>query len=800
VSRRVGRCLRATLTALTIACVWRVAPATAQVASTNGVARSTVLVLIPMQPGRPLFDMFARGIIDEFVAGPPVAVAIEHLFDVLEPPDVNARQLGFLRAKYAGRRIDAVIAIGHPRYARLREELGLTAGVPIVYLEAAPAIPPVPNSTRLRLTSTVASSYEFVRGLRPGPHHVALIGGDSRADRIGNAATLARLAELVPPDRLIDLTQLTLDETRERVRTLPDDTFLLIGDVLSEPSGRPLSYPALLASLAPVVRVPVVVATDVLVGQGALGGRVYELRPLGARLAQVARRLVDGMPADRIPAAVVETVPVLDAHQLQRFGIPESRVPAGTVVRFREPSMWTEYRAWLLAGTTALVLQAVVIAGLLAERRRRRASQRRLAERLRLQALVAEISTAFANVTAHKVEIQMEASLENVGHALKAEDCAIWTWRGPDEAPRLVCRWLTRAGALPVTSVLDDALLAWARERLERGEEVHVADAADASMASPMPAPPPSVLLLPLRVDGRVIGVFALRHTHAEPWTPDMLGGLRTIGEIIATAVVRKRADSSTRAQLETLAHVNRVAGLGELAAAIAHELNQPLAAILANTEVAHHLLGREDPPFAEIRDIVTDVIIDDERAGGIIRNMRAMLRHQRVDAEPVDVNAVATDVRRLVQHDPRLRSRALDLVLGDGVPPVTIDATQLTQVVLNLVTNAVDAMAGSSDRHPIRLRTEARAGGASIEVSDHGPGIPDDVLGRLFDPFFTTKADGLGVGLAISRSILEAAGGRISAANGEDAGAIFRVWLPASPPPAGDPLAAGVPSTARPA
>ena len=223
-----------------------------------------MLVLIPMQPGRPLFDMFARGIIDEFVAGPPVAVAIEHLFDVLDPPDVNARQLRFLRAKYAGRRIDAVIAIGHPRYARLREELGLSADVPIVFLEAAPAIPAVPNSTRLRLESTVATSYEFVRDLRPGPHHVALIGGDSRADRIGNAATLARLAELVPPGRVIDLTRMTLDETRERVRTLPDDTFLLIGDVLSEPSGRPLSYAALMASLAPVVRVPVVVANDVL--------------------------------------------------------------------------------------------------------------------------------------------------------------------------------------------------------------------------------------------------------------------------------------------------------------------------------------------------------------------------------------------------------------------------------------------------------------------------------------------------------------------------------------------------------
>jgi C4-dicarboxylate-specific signal transduction histidine kinase len=291
--------------------------------------------------------------------------------------------------------------------------------------------------------------------------------------------------------------------------------------------------------------------------------------------------------------------------------------------------------------------------------------------------------------------------------------------------------------------------------------------------------------------------VFSLRHAHMQPWSPQMLGDLRTIGEIIATAVVRKRTDSSIRAQLETLAHVNRVAGLGELATSLAHELNQPLAAMLSNTEVAHHLLGRVAPPFVEVREILTDIIADDERAGGIIRNMRTMLRQHRVEATAVDVNAVALEVRRLVAHDPRLRGCALELVLGEDAPPVTIDATQLKQVVLNLVTNAVDAMAGSTVRHPIQLRTAAVGGGTSIEVTDHGPGIPDDALGRLFDPFFTTKADGLGVGLAISRSILETVGGRITAANSETAGATFRVWLPASALAHGRPLVpAATPTT----
>ena len=731
--------------------------------------RPTVLVLIPMQPGRPLFDMFARGIVTEFIDGPPATVYVEHLFDVLDPAEVNAQQLRFLRDKYAGRHMDAVIAIGHPRYARVREELGLAATVPIVFLEGTPGIAAVANSTRVRMRDSVAASYEFVRQLRPGPHHVALIGGASSADRQLNEPTLARLAALVARDRLIDLTGLTLEETRARVRGLPNDTFLLVGDVLADRAGRPLSQLTLMSAIAPVARVPIVVANDMLLGYGALGGRLYELQPLGARLAQVARRLIAGTPAASIPDEDVHVVSVLDARQLRRFGIDESRVPAGTVLRYREATLWEKYRAWFVAGGVLLLLQAGLIAGLLAARRSRRASQQQLATRRRLQALVADISTAFANSTANRVEMEMVERLEHVGRALEAEDCALWTWRSPDDAPRLLCRWITRAGALPVTSVEDDALLAWARPRLELGETV------------PVDTPGPSTLLLPLRVDARVVGVFLLRHGHSRTWPEYVLGDLRTIGEIIASAIVRQRADASIRSQLETLAHVNRVAGLGELAASIAHELNQPLAAILANTEVAIHLLGGPDPPLEEIRAIVDDVIADDERAGGIIRNMRAMLRKHPIEALPVDVNAVVVDVMRLVQHDPRLRGSTLDLTLAHDLPTATIDATQLKQVLLNLVVNAVDAMAPGAAPSVIRVLTTHRDGGALIEVVDQGPGIPELLLPRLFEPFFTTKPDGLGVGLAISRSILEAVGGRITADNAPGGGAIFRVWLPAS-------------------
>jgi C4-dicarboxylate-specific signal transduction histidine kinase len=507
----------------------------------------------------------------------------------------------------------------------------------------------------------------------------------------------------------------------------------------------------------------------------------------GRAAAQVARRLLDGTPATSIPPLDLRAEAVVDARQLDRFGISASTVPPGTQVRHRPMNTWDGYRLWILAGATVLALQTVLIGGLLSERRRRLRSQEALAQRLRMQALVADISSAFAETSADRVETQMVRSLEHVGLTLGASDCALWAWQQPGTPPRLFCRWVNQPGALPVVTVLDQVLLGWARPRLERGEEVQVSDLAQ--VVPPPEALPPtpvaSVLMLPLRVDGRAVGVLSLTHPHSQAWTAQVIGDLRTVGGIVATAVVRARAAASSRAQLETLAHVDRVAGLGEAAASIAHELSQPLAAILSNAEVAHQLLALPAPPLQEVREILADVMADDERAGGIIRNMRTTLRKRRVEATPVHVNVVAAEIRRLVAHDARMRRTTVELELGQGVPLVCIDETQLKQVLLNLVVNAVDAMSGATLRQPVHLRTSARDDGAVIEVRDFGPGIAPDVLPRLFDPFFTTKADGLGVGLAISRSIVEAVGGRISAGQADGPGAVFRIWLPALRPDA---------------
>lgn len=253
------------------------------------------------------------------------------------------------------------------------------------------------------------------------------------------------------------------------------------------------------------------------------------------------------------------------------------------------------------------------------------------------------------------------------------------------------------------------------------------------------------------------------------------------IGALLVERERRRRAESNARRSLGQLAHLDRVAAMGELATSLAHELNQPLAAILANAQAARRLLGAGQPDLDEVRDSLDDIVEDDKRAGEVIRRMRALLKKEEFRPEPVDLNDVVRVVKRLLAQDAARRGVVLTTELGADLPPVRGDAVQLQQVVLNLLVNAFEAVGSvAPDRRLVTVRTREQADGSvELSVEDAGPGISGPHLRQLFEPFFTTKQDGLGMGLSISRSILELHGGEIEAANRREGGACFRCTLP---------------------
>jgi C4-dicarboxylate-specific signal transduction histidine kinase len=220
---------------------------------------------------------------------------------------------------------------------------------------------------------------------------------------------------------------------------------------------------------------------------------------------------------------------------------------------------------------------------------------------------------------------------------------------------------------------------------------------------------------------------------------------------------------------------------LGELSGSLAHELNQPLAAILSNAQAAQRFLAREPPELERVTEILADIVKSDKRAGEVITRLRSMLRKEEPQHRPLDVNELVQEVLALMRSDLLNRQIGVRTELAPRLPAVPGDRVQLQQVLLNLLINGCDAMNGCLAQRDIIMRSEFVTGrGVRISVSDSGPGIPPEELERIFEPFVTTKSQGLGLGLAVCRSIVRSHNGRLWAANNPGGGAMLTVELPA--------------------
>jgi two-component system sensor kinase FixL len=276
------------------------------------------------------------------------------------------------------------------------------------------------------------------------------------------------------------------------------------------------------------------------------------------------------------------------------------------------------------------------------------------------------------------------------------------------------------------------------------------------------------------RKDGSVFPAFLLVRAVADSEPPRFVG-------FVHDMTPRRRGEEHARRLQERLGHVSRLATVGEMASGIAHELNQPLAAIANYAHACDRLLGRPDADLAEVQGALKEIAAQAVRAGDIIRRLRSLAQPHVDRREPTEINVLITELTALVRSDAHAHDVQYRLELSDGLPPLEVHRTQIQHVILNLVRNAIESLAETPDKpREIVVRTSrTRDGEVEVSVCDSGPGVSSSVVPRLFDPFWTSKPDGAGLGLAISRTIIAEHGGTLDYRPNVPVGACFTLRLP---------------------
>jgi PAS domain S-box-containing protein len=952
--------------------------------------------------------------------------------------------------KYAGVKFDLVVPCGEPalRFA-LEQRQTLFGGAPIVFCTVEDA---AVDAMRLPLDVTGvtvfrdwASSVDLILKLHPDTRRIVFVGGAGPVER--EWERLAREAFSRYEGRLTftHLSALPMRQIVEAVGGFAAGTVILFNVFLLDEAGHTFSSPEALALLAPAAKVPIYGSAETQLGRGIVGGHLVSYEAQARRAGELAARVLAG---ERLgPADIARRIPsryMFDARQLGRWGIQERLLPPASIVKFRVPSLWSQYRLQALGTLAFVAVQSLLIVGLLIQRQRRRHVQQRLDERLRFEVLLSDLATAFIAVPAREIYLRTSDGLRRVVEELRLDRAGLATFTADGDQLRTTHTG-TRDGVPAPPAVLTSEAWPSTLRRLRDGVAVSIARLDDLpaeatiDRQSFLALATKSIVIVPVFGGGAVVGaVWCSMLRHEREWPDELVQRLRLLADIFAVVLMRQRADQAilesesrfqtmadaapvmmwiagpdgrctdfnrtwlaftgrslaaelgdgwvegvhaddrdacmasyraalearrsfsieyrlrradgvyrtvldtgvprfdtdqtftgfmgsatditdvkaaqqsllenlalrsailgslygevvaldragviiavneswmrameehridaraagvgvnylqvcrrgaahgdddaraaldamesvlagrtTRAELEypcpgpdgvrwftmiveplrrpegglvishldvtrrqraeeavqrdreDLAHALRVATLGELATSLAHEINQPLAAIASNAQAARRLLGSAavDP---ELPDVLRDITADAQRAGQIIRQLRVLFRKEHREQQPVDLTAVIKEVLALLRADLERRRVRLEVALMPGAPRVLGDVVQLQQVVLNVVINAAEAMAKEAEPRDLRIEMAVRESDIiTITVSDSGKGVEASELEHIFERFVTSKPEGLGMGLPISRSIVEAHGGRLWATRNPGRGLTLHLELP---------------------
>jgi signal transduction histidine kinase len=448
-----------------------------------------------------------------------------------------------------------------------------------------------------------------------------------------------------------------------------------------------------------------------------------------------------------------------------------------------------DWFGWQVVLGAVFILSLLLLAvGLMLERAWRRRAEVLLGERLQFETLLSEQVATFSRISVADVDREIQRALRRIADLLAVDWGNLTEYSDDSRTARVTHRWVAD-GVGPQPAAIGFEEIPWVVARLRRGEMVRF------SKIDELPEGDATVdretyrrlgvksqVAVPLTVEGVVVGALAFSTVGTErAWRDEFVQRLHLLGDVFAHTLSRRRSEMEGQRLRQDLAHVGRVSTMGELTASLAHELNQPLTAILSNAQAAQRILTSDKADLVEIREILGDIVEDDKRAGEVIHRLRGFLKKSNLEVSALDIGELVGQVARLVSSDAIIRNVAIRVELAPGLPSVCGDRVQLQQVILNLLMNGLDAMreSGEGERTLVLRTVDGAPASVVVAVEDSGVGIDEADLDHVFHAFYTTKPDGLGMGLAIARSIVEAHGGHLEARNNPRCGATFSFTLP---------------------
>jgi signal transduction histidine kinase len=406
----------------------------------------------------------------------------------------------------------------------------------------------------------------------------------------------------------------------------------------------------------------------------------------------------------------------------------------------------------------------------------------------RFESLVDELSAVMTRTPAHAVDGEIETWLGKICEALGLDRSGIYERDAPLDSVRTTHTW-KRPKIPPFPRDFDPAkflktttdwVLAGNRIVFSSPSEIP-AELADARRLVERYGPKASAVI-PMWAGNRVIGGASFgKFRAAREWTPKLLEQLTLAVRLLGGAIERKQAEAERRATLAQLRTASRRNMMSELVASLAHEINQPLGAILSNLGGLARLLSRNDPDPAMALVAVNNAIEDTKRAAEIIRRIRSMFKAHSEHKTIIGIRALIAEVVQMIVSEATMRDISVRIEVSPSVQRIFGDRIQLQQCIMNLLLNAFDAITeAKSDHREVTIKVASeKMGSISVRVSDTGAGIDPAVADRMFEPFVTTKSNGMGLGLLVTRSIVENHGGKIWAAPNPDRGSTFAFTLP---------------------